>query len=83
LGDQQTKRLSHLYDSTAPNDWFDVINQVLNGKIGVEERMRLDCFFTGQNGSGLQRGDTNGTNESPQRNMTTSNSMVRPILLSV
>ncbi|KAA1080756.1 NADH kinase pos5 [Puccinia graminis f. sp. tritici] len=56
----------------APNDWFDVINQVLNGKIGVEERMRLDCF-TGQNGSGLQSGDTNAI---AQRNLSTSNSLV-------
>ncbi|EFP90415.2 uncharacterized protein PGTG_16175 [Puccinia graminis f. sp. tritici CRL 75-36-700-3] len=56
----------------APNDWFDVINQVLTGKIGVEERMRLDCF-TGQNGSGLQSGDTNAI---AQRNLSASNSLV-------
>lgn len=59
----------------SPADWFKVINEVLSGKIGVEERMRLDCFI-GESGDEHKRGGMKDTFESVERNSTTSNSLV-------
>jgi len=60
----------------APVDCLDVITEVLNGKIGVEERMRLDCFV-GDHGNQPRSGETMGGKiESSEEKFPPSNSLV-------
>ncbi|PLW24267.1 hypothetical protein PCASD_09277 [Puccinia coronata f. sp. avenae] len=60
----------------APADCFDVMNDVLNGKIGVEERMRLDCFI-GNTAAQHKNGDSgSGEVKSAEVQISISNSLV-------
>ncbi|KNZ45228.1 hypothetical protein VP01_835g5 [Puccinia sorghi] len=61
----------------APVDCLEVITQVLNGKIGVEERMRLDCFV-GDHRTQPRSGERiDGEIESSEEKFTPSNSLHR------
>jgi hypothetical protein len=67
---------TYQFHNLAPADCFDVINDVLNGKVGVEERMRLDCFI-GNTATQHKNGDSgSGEVKSAEVQISTSNSLV-------
>ncbi|KNE99090.1 hypothetical protein PSTG_07570 [Puccinia striiformis f. sp. tritici PST-78] len=57
-------------------DWLNVINQVLNGKIGVEERMRLDCFIRNTVDKHPTGEMSKSNTEASEENTSASNSLV-------